>query len=287
MQLLKMMDEIIEKRLKGHSPNKNHPLLERHLSESDFINRKNAAKAHGTTILALKYNKGVIVAADRRCTAGDMIFSDSEIKIEEIGALSCLAGAGWVCDIQWLVDVLMEEFIPSFERFWDAEIFVDGQARLLKYVMRNVFLLAWPILAGWNPFKETGEIFLFEPGGAKFEFDDYATCGSGESGAKGILEKEWSKNCSEARGIRIAVEALIAASETDRNTSNSSIRAPLIKVISSEKITDVPAEKAYEIAWGINVKKEVRKGTKDGVGTFIIKTVLKLGDEEKKETEEK
>ncbi len=277
MQLLKMVDEIIKKYLKGRST---------YLLTEDNLKM---AKTHGTTILALKYNKGVIIAADRRCVAGETIFSDSEIKIEEIGALSCLGGAGWVCDFQWLVDVLRGEFIPSFERFWDTEIFVDGQAGLLKHIMRGILLLTWPILAGWNPYENTGRIFLYEPGGANFEFDDYAACGSGENGAKGILEQKWSKNCSEAKGIRIAIEALIAASEIDRNTSNSSIRAPLVKVISSEKITDVPAEKTYEIAWGIIAKKEARKGIKDGPAAFIVKTALEknLESEEKKETEKK
>ena len=83
------------------------------------------------------------------------------------------------------------------------------------------------------------------------------------------MEKEWSKNCSEEKGINIAIEALLAASNIDRNTSPSSIRVPLVKVISSEKISDVLAKKSLKIAWNIIIKEEVRKGIKDGTGTLI------------------
>lgn len=280
MESSEMINKIIEKRLKRCLLNKENFTGEANLpTKNDF----NIAKAHGTTILALKYNKGVIIAADRRCVAGETIFSDKMVKIEEIGTLSCLAGAGWVSDFQWLTDILREEFIPNFEKFWDTEIFVDGQAKLLKYIMRNILLFTWPILAGFDPFQKTGRIFLQEPGGAIFEFDDYVSCGSGENGAKGILEKEWSKNCSETKGIRIAIEALLAASDFDRNTSPSSIFLPLVKVITSEKISDVSSEKAYQIAWGIVAKKEARKGTEGGVGKFIVKTFLQKNSE----TEEK
>ncbi len=91
-------------------------------------------KAHGTTILALKYDKGVIIAAERRCTAGSMIFSDEYIKIENLGSMSAIAGAGWVSDIQYLVDVLRDDIIPWLEKFWDIEIYIDGQAKLLKHL---------------------------------------------------------------------------------------------------------------------------------------------------------
>jgi proteasome beta subunit len=254
------------------------------LSEEERMSALGRAKIGGTTILALKFKEGVVMAADRRCVSGEAIFSDNEIKIEELDNLTCIAGAGLVSDFQLLVDILREQFIPSLQKFWDVEIFVDGQAKLLKYIMRNTFLLTWPILGGFDPYENTGRIFLYEPGGAIFEFENYAACGSGEEGARGILEQEWSKDCTEAKGIRIAIKALLAASKIDRNTSNSLIRVPLVKIISSEKITDVPKEKCYQIAWGIIAKEEVRKGIADGPGAFIANTILDWGNEEKKET---
>ncbi|MDP2945931.1 MAG: response regulator, partial [bacterium] len=53
-------------------------------------------KRHGTTILALKCDEGIIMASDRRCMSGGVIFCDDIVKIEEVGALSCMGGAGYV-----------------------------------------------------------------------------------------------------------------------------------------------------------------------------------------------
>jgi len=77
-------------------------------SEAEKMAAMARLKIHGTTILALKFKEGVIMAADRRCVAGEKIFSDKEIKIEETGSLSCIAGAGYVSDCQWLVKVLKQ-----------------------------------------------------------------------------------------------------------------------------------------------------------------------------------
>jgi 20S proteasome alpha/beta subunit len=272
MKSLGMADEIIEKNLKRYLVDGRHF---RFLTENDSIARENTKRMHGTTILALKYNKGVIIAADRRCVAGETIFSDREIKIEEIGNLSCLAAAGWVSDSQQLTDILKNSIIPELEKFLETKIFVDGQANLLKEIMRRALFLTWPILAGFDPFKKEGAIFFFEPGGAEYDLPHFVATGSGGADARGILEKEWSKNCSQEEGISVAIEALLAASGADRNTSPSSIRAPLIKLISSEKIADVSAKEAFETAWKIIIKEEARKGLKDGVGTLIGKVALK------------
>jgi 20S proteasome alpha/beta subunit len=211
-------------------------------------------ETEGTTILALKYDKGVIIAADTRCVAGETIFSDKVVKIEEVGSLSCLAGAGYVSDFQILVDALRNELTPKLEKFWEKEIFVDGQANLIKEIMRNCFLETWIIIAGWNPFKKEGYISLIDPGGAIYDkFDDYIATGSGGNYAKAVLKIKWFKNCSKEKGIQIAIEALLAASEIDRNTSKS---IPAIKVISSERIINV---KKKDIKKALQASRQQRR----------------------------
>ena len=240
-------------------------------SEAEKMAAMARLKIHGTTILALKFKEGVIMAADRRCVAGEKIFSDKEIKIEETGSLSCIAGAGYVSDCQWLVKVLKQGFLPELEKFWELdEIFVDGQANLIDFIMENVFLLTWPILAGFDPFENNGRIFMFEPGGMLFKPDDYAAYGSGEDYALTVLDKEWSYDCSETKGIMIAIEALLASGKKDKNTSDSLLHPPLIKIITSCGIKDFPTEKFFKIALKERVKEEARKGIKVGLGTFIV-----------------
>ncbi len=226
-------------------------------------------KTHGTTILALKYDKGVIIAADRRCTSGSTIFSDEEIKIEDLGSMSAIAMAGWVSDIQYLIDILKDKLIPWLEKFWDIEIYVDGQAKLLKHLIRNNLFMAWPILAGWDPCVNAARIFLIEPGGAIFEPQNYTATGSGGDEALRLLKSKWSKNCSEKKGIEIAIEALLAASESNIQTSNPLIHPPTIKAISSEGITDISGELSLKIAWEESFKKQEREGKNEKLQKYI------------------
>lgn len=232
-------------------------------------------RAHGTTILALKYDKGVIIAADRRCTAGSTIFSDEEIKIEDLGSMSAIAGSGWVCDIQHLVDVLRDDLIPWLEKFWDIEIYVDGQAKLLKHLMRNNLFMNWSILAGWDPCVNAARIFLIEPGGAIFEPQNYMATGSGGDEALRLLKSKWLKNCSKEKGIEIAVEALLAASESNIQTSNPLIHPPTIKAISSEGITDISEKLNFKVAWKTFSENQKREG-KNGNPLKYIESRPKL-----------
>ncbi len=216
-------------------------------------------KKHGTTILALKCDEAVIMASDRRCMAGGIIFCDDIIKIEEVGMLSCMGGAGYVSDFQILVDILNNEVLPEFENYWNVDIYIDGHANLIKTIMRMIAFFTWPILAGWNPHTEAGQIFLFEPGGAIFEKADYAASGSGEIFANPILDAKWSEDCSVKKGMEIAVEALLAAATNDPNTSHPYLHPPIIKVISPEQILTIPEETVSLIAEKKYLQKESRK----------------------------
>ncbi len=253
----------------------------KNLMDSGIEERNRSAgktKMHGTTILAMKYENGVIMAADRRCVSGETIFTDEMVKIEEIEYLSCIAGAGWVSDFQILVELLKKDIIPKLENYWKTEIFVDGQANILKYIMRNALFLTWPILAGWDPYEKRGRIFIVEPGGAFFESSDsncFAASGSGEIHALAVLRKEWSKDYSEKNGVRTAIKALLAASTGDRNTSDPFRNPPIVKIISPKKISTLSEEESLKIAWGQVTEEQMKRGNKKGVGMFIAKSFLK------------
>lgn len=244
-------------------------------------------KKTGTTILALKYKNGIIMAADRRCVTGDKIFSDEMTKIEETDSLSCIAGAGQVSDFQLLVEILMNDLIPSLEKYWDVEIFVDGQANLIRYIMRNILLLVWPILAGWDPYMNKSRIFLFEPLGTKFEINNFIAGGSGEPHALDVLKKLWTKNCSKEEGIELAVEALLAASEADRNTSDPRLHSPLVKIISSKSITTLPPESGFNMAWEQSKQEQIRQGDKNGISAYLTKSLAPKRAEKNKKTARK
>ncbi len=264
----KIMQKIAEAKTSGNA------IL--NLGNEEKLRQIKESRIHGTTILALKCENGVIMAADRRCSAGGKIFSDRAIKIEEIGSLSAIGGAGFVSDCQWLVKALKNEFLPNFEKFLEIEeIFVDGLANLIDFIMGRVFLLTWPILAGWDPHQGAGRIFLFEPGGAKFEFDNYIACGSGGDEATSVLDSKWSCDCTPQKGIQIAIEALLLAAKKDLHTSDPFIHPPTVKIISPDGISTLPTKNAFGIAWEKAMKEQARKGDKEGVGAFVADSFLK------------
>ncbi len=256
------------------------------INESRSVNfrpgiKKDDQRLHGTTILALKYKRGVIMASDRRCTAGDTIFSDEMVKIEELGSLSCIAGAGMISDFQLLVKSLRDNLIPHYERYWDIELFIDGQAKLLEYIMENACLYVWPLLAGWDPCIKESRIFLLEADGAVFEPKHYTASGSGERNAMAILDGKWLKDCSQTQGVEIAVEAILASSKVDPNTSNPLINPPIIKCINSEKITTVSDESTFKLSWKRFLKDQARRGDSGGFVKFLFDGISKNIDPKK------
>lgn len=252
----------------------------RNVAHRDF-NNVNEVKMHGTTILALKCKNGVIIAGDRRCVAGCAIFSDEMLKIENISPLSCMAGAGWVSDFQVLVEILRDNMIPYFEKFWETEIFVDGQANLLKYAMRNSLFLTWPILAGWDPGQEAGRIFLFEPSGTIYELPYFAATGSGEREASKTLRSGWSKDMSARKGVELSIEAILASSEVDPNTSSPLLSSPIVKIITSKEIIDASEKGNYKIAWNKRLKTLARRGEKPAFAEIFTKIKTSKNEEKK------
>lgn len=249
---------------------KNAAILD--LGNKERLRQIKEARMHGTTILALKCKDGVIIAGDRRCVAGNTIFSDEMLKIEKISELSCLAGAGWVSDFQALAEILRDNMIPYFEKFWETEIFVDGQANLLKYAMRNSLFLVWPILAGWDPNQEAGRIFFFEPSGTTYELPYFISTGSGEREAHRILKSKWSKDMSQKRGVELSVEAILASSEVDPNTSSPLLSAPIVKIINPRGIIDASGKMNYSFAWKKHLKTLALRGEKPEFVRLLAET---------------
>ena len=68
------------------------------------------ALTNATTILAFKYRDGVLVAGDRRATAGNMVMYDRTDKVLEIDRHSVMAIAGVPATAYEMVRVLEHSF---------------------------------------------------------------------------------------------------------------------------------------------------------------------------------
>ena len=213
----------------------------------------------GTTILAFKFSGGVLVAGDRRATAGNTVVSDRADKVLEIDRHSIMAIAG-VPATAWEMARVLEHSLQYFRRTQLQEMSVDGKVRALSKLLRDNFGFVMqgvgivvPIFATYdgNSKPET-RLYFYDAMGAQFEATNYAATGSGSPAVRGILyyENHWGAKplhqLNEDEAVTIALRALDTAAESDTATAGVDRSAkifPLIKVVSREGITTLPESK--------------------------------------------
>lgn len=222
----------------------------------------NSLQTTKTTIVAFAYRDGAVIAADRQTTFG---FGEKHFetnKIYRVSNYSFLGAAGMVAYIQDLVRVFTRS-IQGMKQFIEADVHIDGQARLLEYILKsnfaerhllNVLLgyVAVPILAGWDPEEKRARIFSYDEAGAVYEATagtcPYATVGSGGRPARIILDDRWQSDLEEIEAIRLAIRAVYRAGENDMGTSHGQLY-PITVCLARKKGLLMIAEKdALDIA---------------------------------------
>ena len=139
-----------------------------------------------TTILAFKFSGGVLVAGDRRATAGNTVVYDRADKVLEIDRHSIMAIAG-VPATAWEMARVLEHSFQYFRRTQLQEMSVDGKVRALSKLLRDNFGFAMqgvgvvvPIFATYDSYpKPEARLYFYDAMGAQFEATDYAATGSG------------------------------------------------------------------------------------------------------------
>jgi len=212
-----------------------------------------------TTILAFKFAGGVLVAGDRRATAGNTVVYDRADKVLEIDRHSIMAIAG-VPATAWEMARVLEHSFQYFRRTQLQEMSVDGKVRALSKLLRDNFGFAIqgigmvvPIFATYDLRAEpAARLYFYDAMGAQFEVADYAATGSGSPAVRGILHYEncWGKkqllHLREDEAVTVALRALDTAAESDTATGGVD-RAekifPLIKIVSREGITTFPEQR--------------------------------------------
>src|SRR5438034_2171424 len=212
-----------------------------------------------TTILAFKFSGGVLVAGDRRATAGNTVVYDRADKVLEIDRHSIMAIAG-VPATAWEMARVLEHSFQYFRRTQLQEMSVDGKVRALSKLLRDNFGFVMqgvgmvvPIFATYDSnSKPEARLYFYDAMGAQFEVADYAATGSGSPAVRGILyyENNWGEKplqkLSEDEAVSIALRSLDTAAESDTATGGvdrSGKIYPLIKIVSREGITTLPDRK--------------------------------------------
>ena len=153
--------------------------------------------AHSTTVVAVLYQDGVMIAGDRRATAGTSVIYDRAEKVLQIDRHSVLAISGSPA-IAYEIARVLEHSFQYFRRSQLQELSLEGKLRMLSRLIRDNLSMALqgigaviPIFALYDLSADEndngGKIFFYDGLGAHFENVDFATTGSGSIWIRGVL----------------------------------------------------------------------------------------------------
>lgn len=205
---------------------------------------------HGTTVIAVKYDGGVLNVGDRRATANYSVMYDRAEKVLPIDDYTLLAISGSYARAMEVVRYLRHSF-RYFERSQLQPMSLDGKlAELAKVVAASLpaalqgiggFI---PVLSAYDRVSHEGRIFFYDAMGARFESTDYAAAGSGSYQIRGVFNyivktRGPFHEMSRSEALREALLMLDIAADLDAATGGWSKVLPLAKTISAEGIEDV------------------------------------------------
>jgi proteasome beta subunit len=205
---------------------------------------------HGTTVLALKFADGAVIAGDRRATEGLTIADERIDKVfpaDETSAVAIAGAAGQATEIVRLFQTELEHY----EKVEGDRLSLEGKANRLAQMIRQNFpmalqgLIVVPLFAGYDERRAEGRLFRYDATGGRWEEGDFHATGSGSLHARGTLKKRWRPELSRQDAIRAAVEALYDASQEDVATGGPNpIRGiyPSVRTITAEGVVMVPED---------------------------------------------
>jgi proteasome beta subunit len=209
------------------------------------------AQTQATTILAFKFAGGVLVAGDRRATAGNSIVYDRADKVLEIDTHSLMAIAG-VPATAWEMARVLEHSFQFYRRSQLQEMSLEGKVRALSKLLRDnlSFVLQGvgvvvPLFAAYDAAADVSRLYFYDAMGAQFEVTEYAASGSGSPAVRSVLhyENRWGgkplARRRESEAVILALRALDTAAETDTATGGVDRRGmvyPIVKIISNKGI---------------------------------------------------
>ncbi|HMO11245.1 MAG TPA: proteasome subunit beta, partial [Actinotalea sp.] len=154
------------------------------------------ASPHGTTILAVTFADGMVMAGDRRATAGSMIASHQIDKVHPADEYSVVGIAGTAGLALELVRLFQLE-LEHYEKIEGTLLSLDGKANRLATMVRSGLGLAMqglavvPVFGGYDLLRRAGRIFSYDVTGGRYEETDPHAVGSGAVFARGSLKKLW------------------------------------------------------------------------------------------------
>lgn len=178
---------------------------------------------HGTTVVAVRYADGVVMAGDRRATAGFSIASRRIEKVfaaDEHSGVAIAGAAGPAVEMVKLFQVQLQHY----EKVEGEPLTLEGKANQLGQLVRANLPAAMagfavvPLFAGFDDRQGRGRVYSFDVTGGRYEESDFHANGSGGVHARNWIKAGWRPDLTADEAVELALRSLFAAADEDAAT---------------------------------------------------------------------
>ncbi len=197
---------------------------------------------HGTTIVAMTFPGGVVMAGDRRATMGNYIAQRDIEKVFHADDHSCVGIAGTAGIAIEMVRLFQVE-LEHYEKIEGTTLSLEGKANRLALMIRGNLAMAMqglavvPLFAGYDLDADdpdtAGRLYSYDVTGGRYEEHKFHSVGSGSMFARGSLKKLWRDDLSVADAVLCAVQSLYDAADEDSATGGPDLTRRLFPVVST------------------------------------------------------
>ena len=209
---------------------------------------------HGTTVVALRFADGIVMAGDRRATEGHAIAHRAMQKVFPADRYSAVAIAGAAGPAVEMVRLFQTQ-LEHYEKVEGVVLSLEGKANQLSQMVREHLPLAMqglavvPLFAGYDVTRGTGRIFTYDVTGGHYEETEHNATGSGGRDARTTIKLGYRADMARDEAVELAIEALYEAADEDSATGGPDlIRGiyPLVATVTAEGFEAVPEDEVAE-----------------------------------------
>jgi len=197
-----------------------------------------AVAPHATTVLALKYADGVVMAGDRRATMGNRISNREMEKVVPADRFSGVAISGTAGVAMDMIKIFQLQ-IEHYEKLDGRSISLEGKANQLSQMIKSNLpaamqgLAVLPIFAGYDELRSSGRLWDFDITGGRYEERDFVATGSGAGPASTVLKVGFRPMLTADEAVDLACSALWEAADVDSATGGPDPLRGIYPIIST------------------------------------------------------
>ncbi len=178
----------------------------------------------GTTTVGIVCKDGIVIAADKRATAGTMIVDKRAEKVHVLTDEVAVTIAGMVSDAQLLIKLGRAELKLKEVRTHkkpSAKEAANLLGGLLYSNIRQMSMMPGVVHFLMGARDGTGT-YLYDlfPDGSVTNIRDFVSSGSGSVFALGVLETQYKEGMTTADGVKLVVRAINTALQRDSASGN-------------------------------------------------------------------